>query len=158
MTGTTHPFFGNQYSNGGYVIGSFKFPKGLTREVKDKVTISTKITNNAPIAKINSTRLSSNKVDKDVVSKAIKLNGNNKWIVPVVVLTVFVAGGSYLVYRFNKKKQFLEIPNIGICEHCEEPLIGSVFINDNIKPHIICKKCGKENFARYSEDLEEVVN
>jgi hypothetical protein len=33
MAGATHPFFGNQYTDGGYVIGSFKFPEGLTRKV-----------------------------------------------------------------------------------------------------------------------------
>ena len=37
MAGATHPFFGNQYSNGGYIIGSFNFPEGLTREVGEQL-------------------------------------------------------------------------------------------------------------------------
>ena len=37
MAGATHPFFGNKYTNGGYVIGSFKYPKELSREVGEKI-------------------------------------------------------------------------------------------------------------------------
>jgi hypothetical protein len=37
MSGATHPFFGNQYTSGGYIPNSFKFPPGLTREVCNRV-------------------------------------------------------------------------------------------------------------------------
>lgn len=157
MTDATHPFFGNQYTNGGYVRGSFKFPEGLTRKIGEPLVKTTMIDTDVVIQKVNATSSPAIKVDKNAVSKIIKPQVNNTWVVPVVVITALVAGGSYLVYRYNKKKRLLEIPNVGVCECCGEPLTGARFVADSDLPYIVCKKCGEKNYAHYSADADEDI-
>lgn len=147
MPGTTHPFFGNQYTNGGYVIGSFRFPEGLTREVSERI---------AKIA-VPNTALSSSNVIPSVrtatpLTDVVKTGAKSKWIMPVLIVAAIAASGGYLVYRYLKKKGLVKIPNIGVCEHCDEPLTGAKFVPDNDTPHIVCKKCGEKNYAKCSSD------
>lgn len=35
--GVSHTFFGNQYTDDGYIIGSLKFPRGLTLEFREQI-------------------------------------------------------------------------------------------------------------------------
>lgn len=154
MTGATHPFYGNQYTNGGYTKGSFKFPEGLTREVGEQFVKTTMIDPNIVIEKVHVAKSSSIKVDKNAVSKVIEPKVNNKFIVPGIAITTLVVGG-YLVYRYKKKKRTFEVPNVGICEGCGDPLTGSEFVADSDLPYIICKKCGKKNYSHYFENTDE---
>ena len=145
MAGATHPFFGNQYTNGGYQLGSFKFPEGLTREVGEqiaKIAVSdTAPSNIGPIPSIRSS------APLDPVDKT---GGKSDWIIPTLIIAAIAAAGSYFAYRRFKKKGIVKIPNVGICEFCGEPLTGAkLFPNDN-NPYIACKKCGEKNFAKYS--------
>jgi formylmethanofuran dehydrogenase subunit E len=148
MAGATHPFFGNQYTNGGYIIGSFKFPEGLTRKTAEHLTkIAT--SDVAPI-KPSTTPLIK---EANPVTYAVKNETNTKWIIPIIIGAI-AAAGSYFAYRYFKKKRSVQIPNVGVCEHCGEPLTGGKFVADDEKLFIICKKCGEKNYAKYP-DIDE---
>jgi LPXTG-motif cell wall-anchored protein len=147
MTGASHPFFGNQYTNGGYVIGSFKFPEGLTREVGERLA-KVAVPNAVPINIGTSPSIHNAAPLKPVVKTGIK----NKWIIPALIIATIAAVSGYFAYRKKKKKGIVKIPNIGVCENCGEPLTGAKFVAESDNPYIVCKKCGEKNFARYSND------
>ena len=153
MAGATHPFFGNQYTNGSYIIGSFKFPEGLTREVGERIV---------KIA-VPDTALSSSSVIPSVrttapLSETVKYGAKNKWIIPALIITAIAATGGYLAYKYFKKKGIVKIPNVGVCEHCGEPLTGAKFVSDNDTPYIICKTCGVKNYAKYLSDEDSDIS
>ena len=142
MAGVTHPFFGNQYTNGGYVIGSFKFPEGLTREVSEKIAQVA-----LPI------KTSTSALHKDILLKPVTDTATkSKWVIPAIIITVVTAAGGYIAYKHFKKKKIIKIPNVGICEFCGEPLTGAKLIANDSNLYIVCKKCGEKNFARNSDD------
>lgn len=143
MAGATHPFFGNQYTNGGYIIGSFKFPEGLTREVGEQLA---KIAVPLNIGTIPSVRNSA------PLESVVKTGAKSKWIIPTLIIAAIAAAGGYFAYRHFKKKGIVKIPNVGICEFCGEPLTGAKLIPNDNNPYIICKKCGEKNFAKYSSN------
>lgn len=145
MAGATHPFFGNQYTDGGYKVGSFKFPEGLERDVGERLakitTLNTLTTNTRTIPS------SRNSIP---VESAIRARAKSNWIIPTIIIAV-VFGGGCLAYRYFKKKGIVEISNIGICTHCAEPLTGAKLIPDNDKSYIVCKKCDEKNYAHYHD-------
>ena len=143
MAGVIHPFFGNRYTNGGYIIGSFKFPEGLTREVGEQLD---KIAVPSNIGTIPSVRNSA------PLESVVKTGAKSKWIIPTLIIAAIAAAGGYFAYRHFKKKGIAKIPNIGICEFCGEPLTGAKLIPNDNNPYIVCKKCGEKNFAKYSND------
>lgn len=154
MAGATHPFFGNQYTNGGYVIGSFKFPEGLTREVGERIV---------KIAVPNIALSSSNSIPSvrtvAPLTDAVKTGAKSKWMIPALIVAAIAATGGYLAYRYFKKKGLIKIPNIGVCKRCGEPLTGAKFLPDSDNPYIVCKKCGENNYAKYSSDeSSEILN
>lgn len=153
MAGATHPFFGNQYTNGGYIVGSFKFPEGLTREVGERLA-KTAVSDIVPsnIGTISPVR------NPTPLDSIIKTMTKSKWIIPTLIIAAIAAAGSYFAYRNFKKKGIVKIPNVGICEFCGEPLTGAKLIPNDNNPYIVCKKCGERNFAKYSsdEDLEDL--
>jgi len=143
MAGATHPFFGNQYTDGGYIIGSFKFPEGLKREVGEQLA---KIAVPSNIGKTPSVRNSA------TLQSAVKTGTKSKWIIPTLIIAAIAAAGGYFAYRHFKKKGIVKIPNVGICEFCGEPLTGAELIPNDNNPYIVCKKCGEKNFAKYLND------
>jgi len=142
MAGVTHPFFGNQYTDGGYVIGSFKFPEGLTREVGEKIAqVAMPLkTSTSPTYKSTPLKLVSNTETK------------YKWVVPAIIIATVSATGGYIAYKHFKKKGIIKIPNVGVCEFCGEPLTGAKLNANDNNLYIVCKKCGEKNFARLSND------
>lgn len=151
MPGTSHPFFGNQYTNGGYIIGSFKFPKGLTREVGERIA---KIVPNAVTVESNALSTISNSVPLET---AVKAGTKSKWIIPAMIIAaIMAAAGGYRAYKYFKKKGVVKVPNIGICEYCGEPLSGARLIPDDDKPYIVCKKCNENNYAHYSQESSSI--
>lgn len=151
----THPFFGNQYTNGGYIPGSFKFPE----IVETVVESSSKLTSNN--TNVCSTKLTKGKKTIPLKPSA-KVISKNTLIAAVV--GVGLAIGGYFTYRhFSKKKnaqrgalRSIELQNVGICKHCGEPLIGSTYFPENKDcaqdAYILCKKCGEKNYAWYPDD------
>lgn len=147
MDGATHPFFGNQYTNGGYITGSFKFPEGLTREAGEqlaKIAVPDAVPSN--VGTVPSARNSA------PLESAVKTGVKSKWIIPTLIIAALTAAGGYFAYRHFKKKESIQIPNVGICEFCGEPLTGAKLIPNDKNPYIVCKKCGQKNFAKYSND------
>jgi len=146
MAGATHPFFGNQYTDGGYSIGSFKFPKGLTRET-DKQIIENVVPDKVPIksSTIPSVR------EKSLLKTRVKAGLNDQWVIPVLIVASIVTVGGYLTYRHFKKKSIVDIPNVGVCESCGKSLIGAKFVPNDDESYIICKKCDQKNYAYYLE-------
>ncbi|MDL2219571.1 hypothetical protein LJC04_04485 [Ruminococcaceae bacterium OttesenSCG-928-O06] len=147
MAGATHPFFGNQYTDGGYIIGSFKFPEGLTRMGGERL---------AKIAVPNTMSMDTIKmpsVRNTTSLNNIKKNGaSNKWIIPAIIIAAITAAGGYFAYRYFRRKGIIKIPNVGVCEHCGKPLTGARLIPDDNNPYIICRKCGAKNFAHYHDE------
>jgi len=151
----THPFFGNQYTNGGYIPGSFKFPEIVETVVESSSKL---IPNNI---NVSATRLAKGK-------KILRLKPStrvvNKNILIATGIGMGLVMGGYFTYRhFSKKKKAkqealcsIELRNVGICTHCGEPLIGSTYIPENEEcghnAYILCKKCGEKNFAWYPDD------
>ena len=148
MVGASHPFFGNQYTDGGYIIGSFKFPEGLTREVGERIA---KIA--APEALSSSSTIQSVRATAPL-AEAVNTGAKNKWIIPALIIAAITATGGYLAYRHFKKKGIVKIPNVGVCEHCGEPLTGAKLVSDDDTPYIVCKKCGEKNYAKYSDEID----
>jgi|CZCB01.1.fsa_nt_gi DNA-directed RNA polymerase subunit RPC12/RpoP len=152
-----HPFFGNQYTNGGYELGSF------TYEVTDKgFNILKTVLNETGKGTVN---VATRQKATYPVSKVLVAKGSNKntLIIGGIILVATAVGG-FITYKLLRRKpksekealQYIELQNIGVCSHCGEPLIGSTYVpesEENIHDsHIICKKCGEKNYARYIED------
>ena len=146
MAGATHPFFGNQYTDGGYSIGSFKFPTGLTRETGKQI-IENVVLDKVPIksSTIPSVR------EKSLLKTRVKTGSDDQWVIPTLIVASIVTVGGYLAYRYFKKKSIVDIPNVGVCENCGEPLTGAKFVPNDDEPYIICKKCCEKNYAHYLE-------
>jgi hypothetical protein len=79
----------------------------------------------------------------------VRTGAKSEWIIHTLIAAAITAAGGYLAYRYFKKKGLVKIPNVGVCEHCREPLTGAKFVPDNDTPYIVCKKCCKENYAKY---------
>jgi len=152
-----HPFFGNQYTNGGYELGSF------TYEVKDKgFNIPKNVLNETGKGTVN---VATRQKATCPVSKVLVAKGSNKntLIIGGIILVTTAVGG-FITYKMFRRKakskketlQYIELQNVGVCSHCGEPLTGSTYVpesEENIHDsHIICKKCGEKNYARYIED------
>jgi len=86
------------------------------------------------------------------LGSVVKTGAKSKWIIPTLIIAAIAAAGGYLAYRHFKKKGIVKIPNVGICEFCGEPLTGAKLIPNDNNPYIVCKKCGEQNFAKYSSD------
>jgi len=158
-----HPFFGNQYTDGGYLLGSFTYEvmekgvdvvksvvsemgKGATKEVVNLAT------NQQP----------SKNLGLSAIDKAGGKGVSKNQLIVAGILTVITIGG-FLIYRYVNKKskakkeatQSIEL-NVGICVKCGEPLVESEYVpgseaNDYKDACIICKNCGVKNFARYPD-------
>jgi hypothetical protein len=153
MAGATHPFFGNRYTNGGHIIGSFKFPEGLTMETVEhiaKIAVPETVT---PMAKAVSSVHKASPLET-----MAKAGTKNKWVLPTIIIAIIAAVSGYLAYRHFKKKGIVKVPNVGICEHCGEPLTGARLVADGENPYIVCKKCGEKNYAKYHNEENEPTN
>jgi len=154
-----HPFFGNQYTNGGYIPGTFKYVpdmaetiiKNSSRLVSDKIgkTVSEMVTRPKPMIQIL----------KVPNTKGFDLN-----ILIAGGLALGVFTGGYLFYKFKNQKtkaekfalQPIELSYVGICTNCGEPLSESTYVpeseTDNQVAYIICNECGEKNFANFANE------
>ncbi|PKO07204.1 MAG: hypothetical protein CVU41_02675 [Chloroflexi bacterium HGW-Chloroflexi-3] len=154
-----HPFFGNQYTDGGYILGTFKYDSGIAGTVFD-----------------NSSKLFSNKIDKTLSEILTRQKPKNQILkVPNTKgfdLNILIAGGielgvfagGYLFCRHISEKtkakkdvqQFIELCQVGTCTHCGEPLSGSRYIPeseaDSQGAYMICNECGEKNFAWFPDE------
>jgi len=161
-----HPFFGNQHTDGGYILGSFTYEvieKGVN-VVKSVVSEAGKSAAKKPVnlaaKQPNPKNLSLSAVEK-VSSKGL----NKNHLIVAGILTVVTVGG-FLVYRYINKKsktkkealQSIEL-SVGSCIKCGESLIESAYVsgneaNDYKDSYIVCKSCNEKNFARYPDEKD----
>ena len=160
-----HPFFGNQYTNGGYVSGSYKYaPEG--GEIVEKVVVCSSELISENIDKTKP-KIVTRDETKKIIQKGVNIRGLNKnTLIAIGISGVVATISGYFAYKHIRKKikakkdelQSIELINVGICIQCAEPLNGSTYVPENEsnsqKAYIICKKCGEKNFAWYPREKE----
>jgi len=154
-----HPFFGNQYTDGGYIAGTFKYVPEIAEKVVDYS--STLISENIDKA---TTKVVTREKPKNLILKALNTKGINKNALIAVVIGFAATVGGYCAYKHISKKtkakkdglQSIELSHVGTCIHCGEPLNGSTYVPESEanrqKAYIICKDCGEQNFAWYPDE------
>ena len=159
-----HPFYGNQYTDGNYVLGSFTY-KMAEKSIEAVKTIVSGVTSHSPnktIAMATDKQVSPNIIVSTVDKIGSKGINKNHLIAGVGLLIVSVGGGIlYFNKRSKKKKEAMKSADfsVGICTKCEEPLIESIYVpgsdaNNNNDSHIVCKSCSEKNFAWYPDENE----
>ena len=147
-----HPFFGNQYTDGGYIRGTFTYDavKGIASLAGEAVK--------------GAARTYAQETTAGLTPKKAILNtgGKNGLIVAGFAAAVVSAIG-FVAYRLLKKRaegdeetsQSIELHGVGVCEKCGSPLVDSTYIpesdNGNRTAYIRCRECGEKNFARYPD-------
>lgn len=153
-----HPFFGNQYTNGGYETGTFKYAQEFANQLTERLPLVKETIRNSS-RKIVSVSRKQNEILKQNTPRML----NRKVLVVGGVSLAFVFGG-YLVYKhFSKKAKAklryshsVELSGVGVCQKCGESLHGSSYVPasdlNNQKAYIICKNCNEKNYAWYPKD------
>lgn len=150
-----HPFFGNQYTDGGYVRGSFSYAAlgniaESTRRAAASLGKSPAGTRaSVPAASVKGLRMPQFSIPSLIAVSAVALIGG-------------VATFAYL--RFNSVAtseptiEDGEVASFGLCESCGEPLASSgpaELKQDEIGDFVTCKSCSHQNRARYVEEDDE---
>ncbi len=157
-----HPFFGNQFTDGGYQPGTYTYAGEAVENVvsilKDGLKEYVSIDH-----KVSSPKISVEIMDKSSdVQKSLStssLSWKDKAIIGggfVVLLSI----GVIIIHKIRKKKKSvkkdtIELENVGVCIYCGDPLIGSELHLENDGTYISCNNCGTKNYAHY-EEKEEV--
>lgn len=154
-----HPFFGNQYTNGGYIAGTFKYIPEIAEKLVDNS--STLVSENIGKA---TTKIVTRQKPKNPIMKEINIKCINKKALITVGIGLVATFSGYIAYKNISKKTktikdtllSIELSNAGICIHCGEPLNGSTYVPESEansqKAYIICKNCGEQNFAWYPDE------
>jgi len=151
-----HPFFGNQYTDGGYVPGSFTY---ATADILESIFDSLRETASE---KAISTAVKPKAVDLSPFDDVNAEHSNNLALIITGILAGLAAIGGIIWWRHRRKAkiekealQSIELRNVGICIKCGNPLSESVYVPenkaDNLDAYIVCKSCGEKNFARYPD-------
>jgi DNA-directed RNA polymerase subunit RPC12/RpoP len=150
---TGHPFFGNQYTHGGYVNGSFTYKNVIGNVAGTAIKGATQIGKSMPGA-MTGLRL----------KFPMPASLSSTPIVPLIAAgTVVLIGGvatfAYLRSRLTNAGELpLEGSNLagfGLCESCGEELAISgpaVVEQDDDGDYVVCDSCSHKNRARTSED------
>jgi DNA-directed RNA polymerase subunit RPC12/RpoP len=148
-----HPFFGNKYTDGGYVRGTYTYVvekgkeiiKPFLKEASQAATHAA--TKQKPV----------NLIPKKFVAKIFTFDNAITFIAVATAVAPFITN-EFLRNKAKEKQdsiQSIELQNVGICTYCGEPLNDSTYIpegeEDGHNAYIICKKCGEKNFARYTD-------
>jgi Zn finger protein HypA/HybF involved in hydrogenase expression len=151
-----HPFFGNQYTDGGYIADTFKYVPEIAEKVVDYS--STLISENIDKA---TTKIVTRQKPKNLILKEFNAKGINKNALIVVGIGLVTTVGGYFAYKHISKKtkakkdalQSIELSHVGTCILCGEPLNGSTYVPENEansqKAYIVCQNCGEQNSAWY---------
>lgn len=152
-----HPFFGNQYTNGGYQSGTYTYVGSGSECVMS--TVNSVLKENANNKYSISAQKNSDKGAKELshIQKSFAINdlsGRDKAIIIGGILVTVVSIGSVITYKKlkkMKKKETVELENIGVCTDCGKPLIDSELHLENDRAFISCNNCGIKNYAHYDE-------
>lgn len=154
-----HPFLGNQYTDGGYISGSYTydfepaFEEGLNT-IKNIVKKSED--NEIKPSKFKLSNEDINKLADLKKSISLKnLSSKDKFIIGGIVVAASSIAGT-IIYKFIKKKndqKRITLENVGICMSCGHSLIDSEFhySGNEETAYIQCNKCGTKNFAHFNE-------
>jgi hypothetical protein len=165
-----HPFYGNQYTDGGYIPGSFTYKAAekskelLEKSVEAVVAVVSEASNRSSS---NAIALTTNKqIPQNIVHSTIEKISNkglnkNYLIAVGLGLSVAVGGGILYIKKKSKAKKEALKPadfSVGICIKCDEPLIEATYVPgseaNNEDSCIVCKNCGERNFAWYPDEKE----
>lgn len=154
-----HPFFGNQYTDGGYIAGTFKYAPEIAKKVVDYSSTLISEDIDKATTKIATRQKAKNLILKEPNTKVISKNA----LIAAGIGLVATVGG-YFAYKHISKKtkakknalQSIDLSHVGTCIHCGEPLNGSIYVPENEtnsqKAYIICKNCAGQNFAWYPDE------
>lgn len=150
---TGHPFFGNQYTHGGYVNGSFAYENIIGNVAETAVKAATQVGKSMPSA------MSGLRLKPPMPASLSSTSIVSLIAAGTVVLIGGVATFVYLRSRFTNAGELpLEGGNFagfGLCESCGEELAISgpaVVEQDDDGDYVVCDSCSHKNRARTSED------
>jgi len=150
-----HVFFGNQYTSGDYVKGSFTYEgaKGdVARSITKSIISRGKSNDGERVAFLRET-LSMQRVPSLSISTLIAAG--------TVALIGGVATYAYLRSRSASPVQAEfdseEIASFGLCESCGLALATTgpaELRQDELGDFVVCENCSRENRAKYSQEAE----
>lgn len=148
-----HPFFGNQYTDGGYVRGSFSYDDAVVNTLSSGDKAAT------PISKPLASRQA---VKSAEVASGL---GLQPFSIPslIAVGAVALIGGVATFAYLRTKSGASSVPFIGdkkiadfgLCESCGKPLAKSgpaELRRDEAGEFVVCENCSHPNRARYGEE------
>lgn len=153
---TGHPFFGNQYTNGGYVRGSFSYHGAAGSVAKSMGEAA------ASLSKPSAVRRA---VVPAASAKGLDLPWFSITSLVAVGAVALIGGVATFVYLRSKSADASEptaeggdIASFGVCESCGEPLALSgpgELEQDESGDFVTCENCSHQNRARYFEEEHE---
>lgn len=145
-----HPFFGNQYTNGDYVIGSYTYD--AARSISETIASRIKPNNGANFAFLRKTF---------AIQRTPTLSISSLAAAGAVALIGGVATYAYLRTRsaspIDSDLGSEKIASFGVCESCGEALASAgpaELHQDERGDFVVCENCSHENRAKYSQDVE----
>ncbi len=156
-----HPFFGNQYTDGGYAIGSFSYKNVIENVAEVAAKAVPKILPNnsasdslsgALLKASPSPRLSSGSIAGLVAAGAVFLAGG---------VATFVYLSSRTKSTGDQQPAGDDLAGFGLCESCGEELAvarPAEVEQDEDGYFIICEACSHKNRAHYSSGDESDVS
>lgn len=150
-----HPFFGNQYTDGGYVPGSFSYAGAQniadeTRRAAASLSKSSAGTRaSVPPASVKGLRMPQFSVPSLIAVGAIALIGG---------VATFAHPRFKSVAASEPTIEDGEVAGFGLCESCGEPLVTSGpadLKQDEIGDFVTCGSCSYQNRGRYVEEGDE---
>ena len=161
-----HPFFGNQYTNGGYLPGSYsyidevpslaKIIAGSERAVEYSPNVSS-----LNIANNNITKMPINN-SKTSIQNLLPNSALGKAGLIITGITIAALAG-VKIYKFFKNRRIKKIASdnglcyFGTCTKCGSPLIESSYVvldDDKSMAYVLCNKCDEKNFAYYPDEKD----
>lgn len=94
-----HPFFGNQYTDGGYIAGTFKYVPQIGEKVVDYCSVLVPGNIDKATTKIITRQKSNNLIPKELNTKGI-----NKNALIVACISLVATVGGYFAYKHINKK------------------------------------------------------
>ncbi len=146
-----HPFFGNQYTNGGYVNGSFSY-SGLVNGF-----VRTDAETAAPLRKSMGGVATPRLPEVELPTAKPSITIPSLVAAGAVMLIGGVASFVYLRSRSNGAETTLddeEIAGFGLCESCGQILASSgpaKVQRDEDGDFVVCENCSHKNRARYED-------
>ncbi|MDN5685004.1 hypothetical protein [Corynebacterium glyciniphilum] len=150
-----HPFFGNQYTDGGYVPGQFSYAAarhiaGAPRRAAASLSKSSAGTRSSvPAAFVNGQHMLQFSVPSLIAGGAVALIGG---------VATFAYLRSKSVATSKPTVEGGEVASFGECESCGEPLTPSGLAElkqDEIGDFVTCPSCSHQNRARWVGEDDE---